>query len=198
MENLKAPMTPESDWSCKSKAITQSPAHGPKGTGTAKEKGLPLPMPGEDCACKSKGIAPGLAMTTRKLTTATGKDRSRKSKEIASTPARGPKGTVAVTPGDQPISKRKQQSSKKKQEAQKQTMDQFLGGGERIPPTSKGGTPIQLILLQRLATPLEITTGPDDTVGRQLKPNLPELKGEGRTTAAKDMEVDLEAFKSGV
>ena len=66
MENLKAPMTPERDRSCKSEAITQSPACGPKGTGTANEKGLPLPMLGEDCAHKSKKIAPGSAMVTRK------------------------------------------------------------------------------------------------------------------------------------
>ena len=74
MENLKMPMTPESDRSCKSKAITQSPACGPKGTGTAKEKELPLPTPREDCAHKSKKIAPGLAMKKRKLTMVAGKD----------------------------------------------------------------------------------------------------------------------------
>ena len=127
MENLKVPMTPESNRSRKSKAITQSPACGPMGTGTAKEKGLPLPMPGEDCTRKSKEIDPGSAMMTRKLTAARGKDRSRKSKEIASTPAHRPKGTGAVTPGDQPISKCKQQSSKKKRKDQKRTMDQYFG-----------------------------------------------------------------------
>ncbi len=133
MENLKVPTTPGSDWPCKSKEITQSPARGPKGTGTAKKKGITTPMPGEDCA--------------RKLTTAMGKDRSQKSKEIASTPARGQKGTGAVTPGDQPISERVQQSSKKKREDQKKTTDQYFGGGERVPPPSKGGTPVQSIFL---------------------------------------------------
>ena len=71
-------------------------------------------------------------------------------------------------------------------------MDQYFGGGERIPPLSKGGTPIQSILLQRLATLPESTTGPDNTVGRQPKPNLPGLEGEGGKTAAKDVEVDLD------
>ena len=74
MENLKVPTTPGSDQSCKSKEITQPPVRGPKGTGTAKEKELPLPTPREDCAQKSKKIAPGLAMKKRKLTMVAGKD----------------------------------------------------------------------------------------------------------------------------
>jgi hypothetical protein len=91
------------------------------------------PTPGEDRA--------------RKLTTVKDKDRSQKSEDIASTPARGQKGTGAVTPGDQPISERVQQSSKKKREDQKKTTDQYFGGGERVPPPSKGGTPVQSIFL---------------------------------------------------
>ncbi len=184
MENLKVPATPGSDWSRESKEIAQSPARGPKGTGTAKEKGIPTPRPGEDCA--------------HKLTTAMGKDRSQKSKQIAYTPACGQKGTGAVTPGNQPISEREQQSSKKKREDQKKTIDQYFGGGERVPPPSKGGTLIQSILLQCVATPPERTTGTEDAVGMQLKPTPPETEGEGGTTAAKTMEVDLEGFNPGV
>jgi hypothetical protein len=127
-----------------------------------------------------------------------GKDRSQKSKQIAYTPACGQKGTGAVTPGNQPISEREQQSSKKKREDQKKTIDQYFGGGERVPPPSKGGTLIQSILLQCVATPPERTTGTEDAVGMQLKPTPPETEGEGGTTAAKTMEVDLEGFNPGV
>ena len=42
------------------------------------------------------------------------KDRTRKSEEIATTPARELRGKGAVTPGDQPTNEREQQSSKKK------------------------------------------------------------------------------------
>jgi hypothetical protein len=71
-----------------------------------------------------------------------GKDRTRKSEEIATMPARPSKGTGAVTPGDQPISDREQQSSKKKCEEQKQTIEQYFGKRERVQLQSKGGTPI--------------------------------------------------------
>ena len=47
------------------------------------------------------------------------KERTRKSEEITSTPARVVKGPGAVTPGDRPINEREQQSSKKKCEDQK-------------------------------------------------------------------------------
>ena len=49
----------------------------------------------------------------------TGKDRTRKSNEIVTTPTSGVKGPGAVTPGDHPINEREQQSSKKKCEDQK-------------------------------------------------------------------------------
>ena len=62
LENLKVPTSPGSKRPPKSKEITQSPARGPKGTGTAKEKGIPTPMPGED--------------RERKPTKVMGKDRS--------------------------------------------------------------------------------------------------------------------------
>ncbi len=55
-------------------------------------------------------------MEKEQSTTMPGKDQARKSKEIASTLARGSKRTGTVTPGDQRISEREQQSSKKKQE----------------------------------------------------------------------------------
>ena len=96
-----------------------------------------------------------------------GKDQACKSKEIASTPARGSKGTGTVTPSNQRSSEREQQYSKKKQEKQKQTMDQYFRGGERVKPPSKEGTPIQLILQRWLTTTKESTTGTDDTVGKQ-------------------------------
>jgi len=57
-----------------------------------------------------------------------GKDRTRKSEEIATTPARKLRGKGAVTPGDQPTNERDQQSSKKKREEQKRTMDHYFGG----------------------------------------------------------------------
>ena len=76
-----------------------------------------------------------------------GKDRTRKSEEIATTPARELRGKGAVTPGDQPTNEREQQSSKKKREEQKRTMDHYFGGGERVHPPSNRGTPVQSILL---------------------------------------------------
>ncbi len=85
----------------------------------------------------------------RKSNKTSEKERTRKSEEITSTPARVVKGTGAVTPGDQPINEREQQSSKKKCEDQKRTMDQYFGGRERVQPPSKGGTPVQSILLRR-------------------------------------------------
>jgi hypothetical protein len=52
-------------------------------------------------------------MTMKEMTT--GKDQARKSKEIAITPARVQKETIAaVTPADQKSSEREQKSSKKK------------------------------------------------------------------------------------
>jgi hypothetical protein len=50
---------------------------------------------------------------TRKSDNTPGKDRTRKSKEIAITLARELRRTGAVTPGDQPINEREQQASKK-------------------------------------------------------------------------------------
>ena len=37
-------------------------------------------------------------------------------------------------------------------------MDQYFGPGERVPPPSKGGTPVQSILMRRLA---KAATGAD-------------------------------------
>ncbi len=77
-------------------------------------------------------------------------------------------------------------------------MDQYFGGGERVPPPSKGGTPVQSILLRHAATPTGSTTGTKDVLGRQLEPTLPKTEGEGGTTAATTMKVDLEGFNPGV
>ena len=123
---------------------------------------------------------------TRMSDKTSGKDRSRKSEEIASILARGLKGTGAVTPGDQPINEREQQSSKKKREEQKRTMDQYFGGGGRVLPPSKGGTPVQSILLRRLAKTPEHAKETDNTVKTQL------------TGTNANMAVDLEGFTPGV
>jgi hypothetical protein len=122
-------------------------------------------MPGEDRACKSTSVKD--------------KDQSQKSKDIASTPVRGQKGTGAVTPGDHQVSERVQQSSKKKKEDQKKTMDQYFGGGKRVPPPSKGGTPVQSILVRHATKTPESTTGTDNAVGSQLEPTLPKTEGKG-------------------
>ncbi len=127
-----------------------------------------------------------------------GKDRSRKSKEIATTPACRSKGTGAVTPGDQPISEREQKSSKKKCEEQKRTMDQYLGGRERVQPPSKGGIPIQLILFQRLTKKLKRTPETEDTVGKWHNLDQSNNDVEGAATEAGNMEVDLEGLTPGV
>jgi hypothetical protein len=93
-------MTLESNRSHKSKAITQSPAHRLKGTGTAKEKGFPTPMPGEDCTCKSKEIAfpsarwsmgTGTATEHGNLTKARDNQTSRR-EELGPTPTRRSEG----------------------------------------------------------------------------------------------------------
>jgi hypothetical protein len=47
----------------------------------------------------------------RKSDKTSGTDRTRKSEEIATTPAREPKGKGTVTPSDQTINEREQQSS---------------------------------------------------------------------------------------
>jgi hypothetical protein len=184
MENLKIPTTSGSNRSRKSKEITQSPAHRPKGTGTTKEIGIPAPTPGKD--------------PVRKLMTVKDKSQSQKSEDIVSTPVCGQKGTGTVIPGDQQVSKHVQQSSKKKRENQKKTINQYFGGGKRVPPPSKGGTPVQSILVRRATKTPESTTGANGAVGSPPEPTLPEIEGKGKTTAAKTMEVDLEGFKPGV
>ena len=95
----------------------------------------------------------------------TGKDQAHKSEEIAITPAWVRKETIAaVTPANQKTSKREQKSSKKKRAEQKRTMDQYFGPGKRVPPPSKGGTPVQSILMRRLA---KAATGADS--GKQIQ-----------------------------
>ncbi len=160
------------DQTRKSKETASTPARGSRGQGTVMEKG--------------------------QSTTMLGKDQSYKSKEITTTPARRSKGTGAFTPGDQSISEREQQSSKKKREEQKQTMDQYFGGGERVQPLSKGGTPIQSILLRRLTKTPERTTGTDDTVEMRHNLDQSDNEGEGAATEAGNMEVDLKGFMPGV
>jgi hypothetical protein len=126
------------------------------------------------------------------------KHRTRKSKEIATTPARELKGKGAVTPGNHPINEREQQSSKKKQEEVRRTMDHYFGGGERVKPPSKGGTPVQSILLQCIAKTPERATETDNTVESQLTPERVDNAGEGAVTNVGNTAVDLEGFTMGV
>ena len=121
------------------------------------------------------------------------KERTRKSEEITSTPACVVKGTGAVTPGDQPINEREQQSSKKKCEDQKRTMDQYFGGGERVQPPSKGGTPVQSILLRRPTKTPERARKTDNTIEPQLTPERLDNAEEGAVADA-NMVVNLEGF----
>jgi len=123
-----------------------------------------------------------------------GKHRTRKSEEIATTPARELKGKGAVTPGDQSINEREQQASKKKREEIRKTMDHYFGGGERAKPPSKGGTPVQSILLQPVARTPERATATDNTVESQLTPERVDNAGKGEVTNAGNIAVDLEGF----
>ena len=134
----------------------------------------------------------------RKSDKTSGKERTRKSEEIATTPAREFKGKGEVTPCDQPINEREQQSSKKKREEQKRTMDHYFGGGERIQPSSKGGTPVQSILLRRTAKTPERATETDNIVKSQLTPDRVDNAGEGAVSNTGNTIVDLEGFTTGV
>jgi len=125
------------------------------------------------------------------------KECTRKSEEITSTPARVVKGTGAVTPGNQPINEREQQSSKKKREDQKRTTDQYFGGGERVQPPSKGGTPVQSILLRRPTKTPERARKTDNTVETQLTPERLDNAEEGAVMNA-NMVVNLEGFTTGL
>jgi hypothetical protein len=133
----------------------------------------------------------------RKSDKTSGKDRTRKSEEIATTPARELRGKGAVTPGDQPTNEREQQSSKKKREEQKRTMDHYFGGGERVQPPSKGGTPVKSILHRRTAKTPERARETDNIVDLQLTSERVDNAGEGAVTSA-TMAVDLEGFTPGV
>ena len=133
----------------------------------------------------------------RKSDKTSGKHRTRKSKEIATTPARKLRGKGAVTPGDQPTNEREQQSSKKKREEQKRTMDHYFGGGERVQPPSKRGTPVQSILHRRTAKTPERARETDNTVDPQLTSERVDNAEAGAVTSA-NMAVDLEGFTPGV
>jgi hypothetical protein len=159
--------------------------------------------------------------------TITNKDQARKSKEIAITPARVRKEALAtVTPADQKISKTEQRLSKKKQAEQKRTMDQYFGPGERVLPPSRGGTPVQSILLQRLtksATGVEgqkpnteqndneekgkeanacrkkdSTTTTGNLSGQQPNTNKDNQAEYEEVAVEEEPEVDLEGFSTGV
>ena len=77
-------------------------------------------------------------------------------------------------------------------------MDHYFGGGERVQPPSKGGTPAQSILLRRNAKTPERATETDNTVEPQLTPERVDNAGEGAVTNAGNTAVDLEGFTTGV
>jgi hypothetical protein len=92
---------------------------------------------------------------------------------------------ATITPADQKISEREQKSSKKKQAEQKRTMDQYFGAGERVLlPLSKGGTPVQSILLWHLT---KAATG---VKGQKHNPdqNGNEKKGKEANAARKEKD----------
>jgi len=60
-----------------------------------------------------------------------GKDRTRKSEEIATTPACKLRGKGAVTPRDQPTNEREQQSSKKKTRRDETNNGSLFWGGRK-------------------------------------------------------------------
>jgi hypothetical protein len=73
-------------------------------------------------------------------------------------------------------------------------MDHYFGGGERAKPPSKGGTPVQSILLQPVARTPERATATDNTVESQLTPERVDNAGKGEVTNAGNIAVDLEGF----
>ena len=73
-----------------------------------------------------------------------------------------------------------------------------MGGGERVQPQSKGGTPIQSILLRHLTKKPERSTGTEDTVGTQHNLDQSDNTGEWAAAEAGNMKVDLEGFTPGV
>ena len=62
----------------------------------------------------------------------------------------------------------------------------------------QGGTPVQSILLRRVARTPERATATDNTVESQLTPERVDNAGEGAVTNAGNMAVDLEGFTIGV
>ena len=63
-------------------------------------------------------------------------------------------------------------------------MDHYFGGGERVQPPSKRGTPAQSILLRRNAKTPERATATDNTVESQLTPERVDNAGKGEVTNA--------------
>ena len=77
-------------------------------------------------------------------------------------------------------------------------MDHYFGGGERVQPPSKGGTPAQSILLRRNAKTPERATETENTVEPQLTPERVDNAREGAVMNAENTAVDLEGFTMGV
>jgi len=72
-------------------------------------------------------------------------------------------------------------------------MDQYFGGGERVQPPSKGGTPVQSILLRRPTKTPERARKTDNTVEPQLTPERLDNAEEGAVANANTV-VNLEGF----
>ena len=72
-------------------------------------------------------------------------------------------------------------------------MDQYFGGGERVQPPSKGGTPVHSILLRRPTKTPECARKTDNTIEPQLTQEWLENAEEGAVANANTV-VDLEGF----
>jgi hypothetical protein len=138
------------------------------------------------------------------------------------------KETLTVTPADQKINEREQKLSKKKQAGQKQMMELYLGGGARVQPPSKGGTPVQSILIRRLTKAAtgeldgqkhildqnnneekgketkavrkakDSTTTTAKLLGQQHSSNQNNKAKKGKEAEAEEPEVDLKGFTTGL
>jgi hypothetical protein len=71
-------------------------------------------------------------------------------------------------------------------------------GGERVKPPSKGGTPVQSILLRCVVKTPERATATDNTIESQLTPEWVDNAGKEEVMNAGNTAVDLEGFTTGV
>jgi hypothetical protein len=181
-----------------------------------------------DTMAEDRETTKSAEMESEKSMSTTGKDQARKSKEIAITLAWVQKETLTVTPANQKINKREQKLSKKKQVKQKRTMKLYLGGGARVQPPSKGGTPVQSIFMQCLTKVATVelegqkhildqnnneekgketkaackakdsTTKTAQLLGQQHSSYQNNKAEKGKEAEAEEPEVDLEGFTTGL